>query len=104
MIQPQAAEHDDEDVEARDDPPEQTRAAPAVPPPPSGPAKFLMGKLINVDCTVPPLAVLSVLSGTTTWKLKVADRSHVVLIGADTFSCAWNKQKVALNFRETSPG
>jgi Tfp pilus assembly protein PilF len=104
MIQPQPAESDDEGVEARDNPPEGTRAARVVPPTPSGPAKFLMGKLISVDCTAPPLAVLSVLSGTTTWKMKVADRSHVVLIGADTFSCAWNKQKVALNFRETSPG
>ena len=26
------------------------------------------------------------------------------LIGADAFSCSWNKQKVALNYRETSEG
>ena len=80
------------------------RAAPPVALPPSGPVKFVTGKLISVDCTAPHLAILTVVSGTTTWKMKVADRSHVVLIGADAFSCAWNKQKVALNYRETSPG
>jgi hypothetical protein len=36
--------------------------------------------------------------------MKVADSGHVVLIGADNFSCDWNKKKVALNYRETSPG
>ena len=29
---------------------------------------------------------------------------HVALIGADTFSCSWSKQKVALNYRETGAG
>lgn len=104
MMQPEPEEDADDDAVARSNPPKETRAAPAAAPTPSGPAKFLTGKLISVDCAAPPLAVLSVLSGTTTWKMKVSDRSHVVLIGADTFSCAWNKQKVALNFRETSPG
>jgi hypothetical protein len=36
--------------------------------------------------------------------MHVADRNHVILIGADAFSCDWNKQKVALNYRETSEG
>jgi hypothetical protein len=34
----------------------------------------------------------------------VADTNHLILIGADQFSCAWSKQKVALNYRETSEG
>jgi hypothetical protein len=34
----------------------------------------------------------------------VTDRRHVVLIGADEFSCSWNKQKVAVNYRETAEG
>jgi tetratricopeptide (TPR) repeat protein len=97
----QAAQLDSKDPRVHS---EETGAAPAPPPTPSGPAKFLTGKLVSVDCTAPPLAILSVVSGTTTWKMKVADRSHVVLIGADNFSCDWNKQKVALNYRETSPG
>jgi tetratricopeptide (TPR) repeat protein len=70
----------------------------------SVPAKFLKGTVTSVDCTAPPLAVLTIASGTKTWKMKVADRGHVILIGADEFSCLWNKQKVAVNYRETSAG
>jgi hypothetical protein len=36
--------------------------------------------------------------------MKVADRNHLVLIGADEFSCAWSKEKVAVNYRETAEG
>jgi tetratricopeptide (TPR) repeat protein len=67
-------------------------------------AKFLRGTLTNVDCSTPPLATLTVVSGAKTWKMNVADKSHVILIGAADFSCAWSKQKVALNYRETSNG
>jgi tetratricopeptide (TPR) repeat protein len=70
----------------------------------STPAKFLKGILTSVDCTTPPLAVLTIVSGTKTWTMKVADRSHVILIGADEFSCMWNRQKVAVNYRETTEG
>ena len=68
------------------------------------PAKFLRGTLTNVDCSKSPLATLTVVSGTKTWKMSVADRNHLILIGAEQFSCDWHKQKVALNYRETSEG
>jgi tetratricopeptide (TPR) repeat protein len=70
----------------------------------SGPAKFLRGTLTNVDCSKSPLALLTVVSAAKTWKMSVADKNHVVLIGTDQFSCDWQKQKVALNYRETSEG
>ena len=70
----------------------------------SGPAKFLRGMLIHADCTTSPSAILTVVSGATTWKIKIADRNHLVLIGAEEFSCSWNKQKVAVNYRETANG
>jgi tetratricopeptide (TPR) repeat protein len=70
----------------------------------AGAAKFIRGTLTSVDCSTPPLATLTVVSGAKTWKMKVPDRDHVVLIGADEFSCGWNKQKVALNYRQTSEG
>jgi Flp pilus assembly protein TadD len=75
-----------------------------APAPAAGPAKFIKGVLAKVDCSTPPLATLTVASGAKTWKMHVADRNHVILIGADAFSCDWNKQKVALNYRETSEG
>jgi len=67
-------------------------------------AKFIRGTVTSVDCSTPPLATLTVVSGAKTWKMKVADTNHLILIGADKFSCAWNKQKVAVNYRETSEG
>jgi tetratricopeptide (TPR) repeat protein len=69
--------------------------------PSGGPAKFLKGTITAVDCSAPPSAVLTVVSGTRSWKMKVTDSAHVILIGADQFSCAWNKQKIAVNYRET---
>jgi len=70
----------------------------------ASPAKFLRGTLTNVDCSKSPLATLTVVSGTKTWKMNVADRNHLILIGAEQFSCDWHEQKVALNYRETSGG
>ena len=69
---------------------------------PSGPVKFISGTLSRVDCSQSPLASFTVSSGAKTWKMNVPDRNHLVLIGADTFSCDWSKQKVAVNYRETS--
>jgi Flp pilus assembly protein TadD len=77
---------------------------PPADPPPSRPvkAKFLRGTLTNADCATPPAIVLTVVSEAKTWKMTVMDRNHLILIGVDEFSCTWNKQKVAVNYRETS--
>jgi hypothetical protein len=48
--------------------------------------------------------LLTVTSGKNTWKMTVPDRNHLVLIGADEFSCSWNKEKIAVNYRETAAG
>jgi len=60
--------------------------------------------LNSVDCSADPSAILTVVSGSQTLKMKIADKSHVILIGADRFSCSWFKQKVAVNYREGNPG
>ena len=71
----------------------------------AAPVKFLKGTLTNADCTAtPPSVLLTVTSGKNTWKMTVPDRNHLVLIGADEFSCSWNKEKVAVNYRDTAEG
>lgn len=70
------------------------------PIPDQTPPRFLKGTIVSIDCSTPPHATLTVLSGGKTWKMQVADSKHVLLIGADNFSCSWSKQKVALNYRE----
>jgi hypothetical protein len=76
---------------------------------PSGPVKtaakwgtpiFLRGTLSSVDCSTEPIAVLTLVSGTKTLKLKVSNRTRLILIGADRFSCSWARQKIAVNYRE----
>lgn len=64
--------------------------------------KFLKGKLVGVDCSAPPVAVMTVVSDQKSWKLKVFDRKNVIVIGADKFSCAWTNQNVAVNYRQTA--
>ena len=64
-------------------------------------AEYLQGTLVSVDCSAPPVAVLTVMSGGQSWKMKVANSDRAVVIGADKFSCSWTKQKVGLNYRPT---
>jgi hypothetical protein len=45
-----------------------------------------------------------VVSGGRSFKVHVADSQHVVLIGADEFSCDWKNKSVALNYRERLDG
>jgi len=69
--------------------------------PAAGAVKFLKGTIVAVDCSTPPAAALTIASGGKSWKMQVRDSHHVLVLGADAFSCDWNKQKVAMNYRET---
>lgn len=68
------------------------------------PVKFLKGKLLAVDCSSPPAAVLNVISENKTWKFRARDIKHMIVIGADELSCSAVNQAVAINFRETGDG
>ena len=63
------------------------------------PARFLKGRLVGVDCSQSPAAVLTVTAGGTVLKLRTADYKSLLLIGADTFSCAWNDRSVSVNYK-----
>jgi tetratricopeptide (TPR) repeat protein len=87
--------------------PEQTGEADAAvdaAPVPNTPVRFIKGKIAAVDCTAAPQAMLSVMSGGRSLKLNIHDTKHVVLIGADEFSCDWKNKNVALNYHEGSNG
>jgi hypothetical protein len=62
-------------------------------------AKYLQGRLVDVDCSQSPAAILTVTSGGAVLKLRTADYKSLLLIGADTFSCAWNDRSVSVNYR-----
>ena len=61
--------------------------------------QFLQGKLLNVDCSQPPVALLRVLRGAKVLKLRSADYKTLVLIGADSFSCDWKDVAVVANYK-----
>jgi tetratricopeptide (TPR) repeat protein len=71
----------------------------------SGPAdkrapKFLKGRLVAVDCSQPPTAILTVTSDAgTVLKLRASDYKSLLLIGADDFSCDWKDRKVTVNYK-----
>ena len=74
------------------------------PPTPAAPIRmsYLKGTLVKVDCSSPPLAILTISSSSKTWSLVTPNRDKMVLIGADKFSCSWSNQKVAANFTPTA--
>jgi len=63
------------------------------------PIHYLKGKLISVDCSQPPVAIVTFSSGVKALKLKTRDYKALTLIGADSFSCAWSNRQVAVNYK-----
>jgi hypothetical protein len=61
--------------------------------------KFVQGRLVGIDCSQSPTAVLTVVSGGTVLKLRTTDYKSLLLIGADKFSCTWNDRAVSVNYK-----
>jgi len=61
--------------------------------------KFVKGRLVAVDCSKPPSAILTVNSESGTLKLRAPDYKAVLLIGADDFSCQWRDRQVTANYK-----
>jgi hypothetical protein len=62
-------------------------------------AKFFRGRLVGVDCSQSPAAILTVAAGGVVLKLRTPNYKSLLLIGADTFSCAWNDRSVSVNYK-----
>jgi Flp pilus assembly protein TadD len=63
------------------------------------PTKFLKGRLVAVDCSTAPAAILTVTAEGIALKLRAADYKSLLLIGADQFSCAWQDREVSVNYK-----
>ena len=61
--------------------------------------KFVKGRLVTVDCSKAPAAILTVSAGGTSLKLRAADYKSLLLIGADDFSCDWRDRQVTVNYK-----
>src|SRR5579864_543247 len=62
------------------------------------PAKFAKGRLLSVDCSHDPVAILSVDTASGVLKLRAPDYKLLVVIGADEFSCTWQSRTVTVNY------
>jgi Flp pilus assembly protein TadD len=67
----------------------------------TGRVQYLTGKLVQIDCSAMPLAVLTVESEGKVWKMVIRDASKLPLIGVHSFSCDWSNQQVLVNYRQT---
>jgi predicted Zn-dependent protease len=63
------------------------------------PTKFFRGRLVAVDCSQVPAAILTVTAENATLKLRTPDYKSLVLIGADDFSCDWRDLQVTVNYK-----
>jgi hypothetical protein len=63
------------------------------------PTKFFKGRLIAVDCSQPPAAVLTFVTEGIILKLRAANSKSLLLIGADDFSCSWRDRQVTVNYK-----
>jgi hypothetical protein len=87
-----ASATEDEDADATPKP------APAKPGT-TGPVQFVKGKIVTSDCSKPPEATVTILSGMTTYKLHASDYKSLLVIGEDQFSCEWKNRLVSVNYR-----
>jgi hypothetical protein len=70
----------------------------AEPAPDRRKVQFAKGKLVRVDCSQPPTAVLTI-GGARSLRLRTNDFHSLQLIGADQFSCDWQNVAVTVNYK-----
>jgi tetratricopeptide (TPR) repeat protein len=63
------------------------------------PIQFVKGKLLSVDCSQAPAAVLLVLKGARTLRLRTPDYQSLLVLGTGKFSCDWKNLPVTVNYR-----
>ena len=68
-------------------------------PPDKRPIVFAKGMIVGVDCSQDPAAVVTIAAGNRTLKLRAEDRSKVIVIGEDKFSCRWRDVRASANYK-----
>ena len=87
-----SAQDEDEETDA---PPKPAPVKPGT----TGPVQFLKGKIVTSDCSKPPEAMVTILSGMTTYKMHASDYKSLLVVGEDQFSCDWKNRLVSVNYR-----
>ncbi len=63
------------------------------------PVVFAKGRIVSVDCSQEPAAVMTLATSNRTLKLHAADKSTVIVVGEDKFSCRWQGVNAMANYK-----
>jgi tetratricopeptide (TPR) repeat protein len=84
---------------ASDENEETSAQAPPTPQIDKRPIHYIKGKLVSIDCSQSPAAIVTVSTGAKTMKLRTSDYKSLMLVGVDTFSCDWANRSVSVNYK-----
>jgi len=99
QLDPAAAVSSVPEHEADDTSSTQSEPAPAEPVPDRRKVQFVRGRLIKVDCSQNPGAILTVRTNSRTLRLRTDNYKSLLLVGADEFSCDWVDRAVIANYK-----
>jgi tetratricopeptide (TPR) repeat protein len=63
------------------------------------PVIFAKGRIVSVDCSGDPVAVVTFVTSNRTLKLHAIDKSKVIVVGEDQFSCRWQDVRALANYK-----
>jgi tetratricopeptide (TPR) repeat protein len=63
------------------------------------PLQYLKGRLVSVDCSHAPMAIVTLSAGAKRMNLRTEDYKSLTLIGVDEFSCHWSNREASANYR-----
>jgi tetratricopeptide (TPR) repeat protein len=61
--------------------------------------QFLRGRLIQVDCSQDPVAIVTIRTSSGTVKLRTSNYKSLLTVGAEEFSCQWANRPVVVNYK-----
>ncbi len=63
------------------------------------PIVFAKGRIVSVNCSQDPEAVVTFATGNRTLKLRTPDHAKVIVVGQDKFSCRWEGVRAQANYK-----
>jgi len=63
------------------------------------PVQYAKGRLVSVDCSQTPIAIVTFSTGAKTMKLRTENYKALTLIDVDQFSCNWANRAASVNYK-----
>ena len=69
------------------------------PQPDRRPVQYVKGKLLSIDCSHAPVAIVTLSAGGKNLKLRTEDYKSLTLVDASPFSCDWKSRAASANYK-----